>query len=137
MRNSTTSPVPRKMCARCKRELPITEFQADKRKAYGVGCYCRDCKRAYRQVNKDKLLVAQYARRVGNAEYNKRQSAYNALYKAVQLGKLRRPDACEVCGSRGHIQGHHDDYSRPLDVIWCCQDCHIELDRARRKAEES
>jgi hypothetical protein len=50
---------------------------------------------------------------------------------AVIRGDLVRPDACEKCGDTkrrrdGHsnIQGHHHDYSKPLDVEWLCAMCH-------------
>jgi hypothetical protein len=69
--------------------------------------------------------------------------AQNLLEKAVKAGVVRRAEACEACGSSGTmrdgrttIQGHHDDYNRPLDVRWLCQRCHHEwhtLHTPRRK----
>ncbi|MGA3803743.1 hypothetical protein ACI2T7_03570 [Ralstonia nicotianae] len=50
---------------------------------------------------------------------------------AIKKGILSRPDACSKCGSspktkdgRSAIQGHHADYSKPLDVEWLCPKCH-------------
>lgn len=41
---------------------------------------------------------------------------------AVNLGKLKRMP-CEVCGDpKSH--GHHEDYSKPLDVQWLCSKHH-------------
>lgn len=55
---------------------------------------------------------------------------------AVQSARLRPPAACEACGSTGSgvLQGHHDDYRRPLDLRWLCRSCHIKFHVALRKA---
>lgn len=50
--------------------------------------------------------------------------AHKAVAKAVADGCLNRPDACELCGERHRIYGHHEDYSKPLDVDWLCAWCH-------------
>lgn len=33
------------------------------------------------------------------------------------------PQPCEECGAPD-AQMHHEDYSRPRDVIWLCETCH-------------
>ncbi len=61
-----------------------------------------------------------------------KQKAYRAVRTAVETGALTRPSVCERCGldpgtrrdGRSLIQGHHHDYSKPLDVEWICQKCH-------------
>lgn len=118
-----------KVCTKCKRELPLIKFTADKRRQYGVGSQCRDCRREYRQVNKDMLLIAQYKRYAKNQTITPQRRAWNALYYALKVGKIEKPDTCEVCHNPANIiQGHHNDYLKPLDVIWCCQDCHVKIE---------
>ena len=53
----------------------------------------------------------------------------NALLRqAVRRGEISKPDRCEKCGRRPHgeieLQGHHPDYSKPLEVRWLCNSCH-------------
>lgn len=105
-----------KVCTKCKRELPLSEFHADKRREQGVGSECRDCKKKYRHENKDKLMVAQNERNIGNKkELSPKRKAWNALYYALQTGKIIKPDTCEICGSIENIQGHH--YFLPRLVV--------------------
>jgi len=44
--------------------------------------------------------------------------------EAVKLGKIIKI-ACVVCGNE-KSEMHHDDYSKPFDVIWLCRYHHKE-----------
>src|SRR5262245_23612303 len=67
-----------------------------------------------------------------NMRYRRRQQerwphkerARKALRYAVRRGYISRGD-CERCGVP-NAQGHHPDYSMPLDVVWLCRTCHDE-----------
>lgn len=67
-------------------------------------------------------------------KYPNRDKARTALGNAVRDGVILK-QACEVCG-RSDSEGHHDDYSKPLDVKWLCPrhhaDRHLELRRLAR-----
>lgn len=51
------------------------------------------------------------------------------INKAIKDGTLIKEN-CEVCGTDEKIEGHHDDYSKPLEVRWLCtqhhNDWHVE-----------
>jgi len=43
---------------------------------------------------------------------------------AVQVGHLVKPKLCIDCSLDKVLEGHHEDYSKPLDVVWLCVQCH-------------
>ena len=51
--------------------------------------------------------------------------AHRTLSHAVWKRKIIKPDKCSLCGQMAKVQGHHEDYSKPLDVLWICFDCHL------------
>lgn len=61
-----------------------------------------------------------------------------AVDTALARKILVRPEVCESCNTideNSVLHGHHDDYSKPLDVLWLCRSCHIKHHVALRKAE--
>ena len=63
-----------------------------------------------------------------------RFKARRAVMIAVRSGKLVRPVECSRCDSEKSIQAHHEDYSKPLDVIWVCQKCHTDIHEQKKLA---
>lgn len=53
-----------------------------------------------------------------------KKNAYKIYQKALKENKLIRPNKCSECGAGGKIAGHHEDYMKPLDVMWLCAKCH-------------
>jgi ribosomal protein S27AE len=55
---------------------------------------------------------------------------------AIRDGKLK-VQPCERCGYGVGVCGHHEDYSRPLEVVWLCGLCHgrrhREINEERRQ----
>ena len=48
--------------------------------------------------------------------------AKNKVTNALKSGKLEKAP-CAVCGSE-KVEAHHEDYGRPIDVIWLCKSHH-------------
>ena len=67
-------------------------------------------------------------RRIRHRDYVRenleRWRANCAVSRALKSGSLYRPDSCERCGATARLHGHHVDYSRPLEVMWLCPQCH-------------
>ena len=94
--------------------------------------------RNYRLNNRDKM-------RAYNREYNRKwrqkngyhnelksQKKYPLKYQAryllryaVKIGNIKKL-SCIICGNK-KSEAHHNDYSKPLEVIWYCKQHHIEF----------
>lgn len=51
-------------------------------------------------------------------------SAVQKVGDALRYGKMVKPEICEKCGKKTELQGHHEEYTKPLDVKWLCRLCH-------------
>lgn len=60
-------------------------------------------------------------------EYPLKYAASLLLKNAVRAGKIKKPKKCSQCNAEVRIMGHHNNYYKPLDVIWLCQICHKGL----------
>jgi hypothetical protein len=84
-----------------------------------------------------KARKSQTGREWGKRNRLKRR-AHRAVQTAVRNGTLVK-QPCEVCGVLPS-EGHHDDYTRPLDVRWLCTAHHaarhVEMRRLERLAND-
>jgi len=61
------------------------------------------------------------------------QRARTAVYDALRAGRMVKPCACESCGTETtDLEAHHSEYSKPLDVIWLCTQCHANVHKEMR-----
>lgn len=91
----------------------------------------------YRESPEGKAIRIRYnhsprgkiARALGGYRYRLRhpgrKSARLTVHWALKLGILKR-QPCEVCGF-AKVEGHHDDYSKPLKVRWLCRKDHLDI----------
>lgn len=80
-----------------------------------------------REAKDEKFLAmkrAAYFRYAAKPENQVKIKARAKLKHLVRVGKLERGD-CQKCG-QSNAEAHHNDYSRPLDVLWLCHGCHMQ-----------
>ena len=126
-----------KTCSICGKAKPADEF-------YPTRPQCKECKkersRRWAKENVEKKRSSrrrwreenvEKARAHGREEYRRKRQRGTvppgdpAKKKAQSMASsLPRPSHCSKCGTEGPVDGHHEDYSRPLDVIWLCRRCH-------------
>lgn len=148
-----------KTCFKCSKTLPLVEFYPHKYMADGHLNKCKECTKQYekdRRASKPARLM-EYEKSRSNLphrvearnRYAKTPEGRLARDRAVKAQNRRRPiqraariqvgnalrsgklvkQPCEVCGEI-KVHGHHDDYSKPLDVRWLCTTHHAAWHRA-------
>lgn len=89
----------------------------------------------YYEKNKDKILfrIRKWRKTVNGKKYIKNREILNKINtpekiiarkicrNAVSSGVLIKKPC--TCGEL-KVQGHHEDYSKPLEVVWLCRKCH-------------
>ena len=126
----------KKFCNKCKKEKLRSEFNKCSSITDGLQHQCKECRaeiqREYRKTQKGKDRDSRYnsSKKHKDACYRywaKRPLAQKANYSitnAVRDGRIIKPDNCESCGKKCNPEGHHDDYSEPMNVRWLCTKCH-------------
>ncbi len=86
----------------------------------------RDYYRDYRAKNREKLRIYNlYYNRQWRAKFGSEHDKVRSLVWAkIQSGELVKLP-CTVCGEKDS-QAHHEDYSKPLEVLWLCTVHHKE-----------
>jgi hypothetical protein len=127
-------------CFKCNLEKPLSEFYEHPQMANGHLGKCKDCTKKDSRINsrtekskeRERLRNTSQKRKTHLTE-NTRQwrknnpEKYKAQIKlnnALRSGKIEKPNKCEECNQEKKLHAHHDDYSKPLDVIWLCVECH-------------
>ncbi len=133
-----------KHCNTCEADKPTNEFYKSKINTDGFRYKCISCENAYASAyrktpegqisyKKGRLKYTQSEKgkrlvRERSASYRERYpikiKAINAVSSAIIRKKLFK-GPCEVCGSTELIDGHHDDYAKPLEVRWLCMPHHM------------
>lgn len=77
--------------------------------------------------NKQKILQNSN-RKEYQAEWHKKNkikvAAYGIVQRAVKAGIIIPPSSCSICNRKCVIHAHHQNYLKPLDIIWICASCH-------------
>ena len=141
-----------KICTSCFVEKNLeSEFYKHFAMADGYLNKCKECvkKRVlkHRDANIDRIREYDMKRFRENPERKKQARrntikfrtenpekyvAQNSVNNAIRDGKLKRQRCCK-CGAKAHA--HHEDYSKPLDVMWLCPLHHAEIHKRKKLSD--
>jgi hypothetical protein len=84
-----------------------------------------------RGKNIERIKLSSEVTRAWRAEDARRQIAHSRVARAIKSGELVR-QPCIRCGETKSL-AHHEDYDKPLDVMWLCQPCHKQRHKELRE----
>lgn len=152
----TINGIPHWRCSTCLGWFDSSGFFTTGKQLSGLTSQCRCCHGAAslrtrdadraRETNREHMRRARQrspetfrkrdreaARYRGITEQTKARTALNA---AVKRGDIKRPKNCHRCRVACKPNGHHRDYSKPLEVEWLCTVCHGKEHRKFKRAIE-
>jgi hypothetical protein len=122
-------------CSHCDGAITVTESMARRSKYVCGPCESRIAtdwarrNRDKKRASNNKWHAAHSSQRASRtaswrSSHPEKKAAHQAVQTAVRnRGLVKSP--CQVCGRAIRIHAHHDDYSKPLDVIWLCHEHHM------------
>jgi hypothetical protein len=134
-------------CPTCKKYLPQSRYFKDKRAWNGITSRCRKCHTSasictrnaelHRETKRKSAakIRSEFPEKIRLAERSRprrkgpKVKARQILNRAVKSGAIVKPDKCEGCGEKKRLTGHHEDYTKPLEVKWLCYLCHAKRHR--------
>ena len=137
-----------KECFKCKTIKPLEEFYKHSKMADGHVNKCKECNKndvtSHRNKNLEKVREYDRARgkiperikaqveinKAWRAEDSRRVVAHSAVSRAIREGRLDR-NPCVRCGEAKSV-AHHEDYDKPIEVMWLCQPCHKQRHKELR-----
>jgi hypothetical protein len=85
-----------------------------------------DAQRKWRKENPDKH--GEQSRRWKKSHHEE------CLAQLHAQRKVALADVCERCGEKATLR-HHPDYSKPLDVVHLCAQCHCDIHKREEKKD--
>lgn len=115
-----------KKCPTCKVIKTKEEFYKNRASWDGLTSYCAECIRKINRNKKEwnrKYWYLHAKERIKSNSDSRKKYAYKEharqkMRYAIEHGKMEQKP-CVICGEE-KTQGHHKDYSKPLDVVWLC-----------------
>ena len=138
-------------CRICSEERDTEFYKSNK--SYCKSCLVKKAT-VWKKQNPDKVKEINHRGREGQSEYYRkwykmggrnRAENYNQIIllwqknhpkeckvhyevkKAIRKGELAKPLNCILCGKKGKINAHHDDYNKPFEILWVCSSCHKKI----------
>lgn len=122
----TCKPCDQKSTAAWIAQNPKRKAEADKRWALKNKARKAENRRRWGEENPERLKENMQRHKERNPE---KARARWQIRAAVSAGRIEKPARCEDCNREFEpkaLHGHHEDYSKTLEVEWLCHGCHTK-----------
>ncbi len=86
-------------------------------------------KKKFSKTERGKASIAKESKK-SQLKYPEKYNARQIITKALRTGQIIQ-QPCIICGAIS--QAHHEDYNKPLEVVWLCNDHHWERHRVLKE----
>lgn len=129
-----------KKCSRCKKEKDDLDFWANQN-------WCKQCYKDFKKTlspetkERYKKAINKYRETEGFKEKHRKEArkyyiknkdkaaCRDKVRYALKMGRLKKQPCW--CGET-KVEAHHEDYSKPLDVVWFCFKHHREYENSKK-----
>lgn len=73
----------------------------------------------------------------GREKQNIKSRANQQISRLIKSEKIKRKKTCEYCKEKSETVAHHENYFKPLEIIWLCKSCHRKLHCEKEKIKRS
>lgn len=112
-----------KSCNYRKEKRGVISFREALRRLKDENRFEKNRQRHLKWSEKHRDRLSEY-QRIWYQNNKEKRRANVILNRAVKAGEIMRPNICSQCKTSCKPDGHHIDYTKPLDVIWICRKCH-------------
>lgn len=142
-----------KTCFKCGNQKPINDFYTHPKMGDGYSGKCKQCTRndikknvaikkqdtEWMKAERERCRIKQKkANELGKVKkrtpeqqkiyydkYKVERQARGKAFNALKHGRIIRKKNCEHCGDQNdNLEMHHEDHSKPFEVVWLCTKCH-------------
>lgn len=138
------------ICIKCGLDKEKKEFYTHKKTKDGIMHKCKECTKKYiknlwtrkqndknrEQTEKRKIWKKQYIKDFYN-KFPEKKKAQNKVNNFLRYNKDLKRNKCIICNAEGKIHYHHFDYTKPLEIIPCCPECHNKLHKENLEIKQN
>ena len=131
-------------CFACHVEKSLEDFPANRSKPLGKGYMCRKCRKEYEAGRPSNNTPSEETKglnrersRQAYTDNPEATQARRMILNLINLGLIKRESCQYPLCHRKKTDGHHPDYSKPLEVVWLCRSHHHLIGRLLRGSDEA